>query len=343
MSSSSRRSSETIGKKPPKGAAPPERPAAQRDCNDGDAELHEEISHTIGSPYLTESADGGKPSVEVLREFQAQVEETYSNHNQLEAAPIDRADTEPVDAWYGSYGTRLSRVFASRGAEMSAAEMMAEVIHEHDDRVRVTNTTDYPYGCICFLAIRARNGAAFVGTGWLADERTVITAGHCVFMHREGGWAASIDVFPGQNGRGDRPYQARATRLWSTRGWTDQKSAPADYGAIRLDQRMSAVGTFGYGALSDSELRSELCHVVGYPADKRGEMWGHGRRLSAVRAETLIYDIDTYGGNSGGPVFMLRNGRPAVVGIHNYGDLTGNSATRITGTVYQRIQGWVGA
>ena len=53
MSSSSRRSSETIGKKPPKGAAPPERPAAQRDCNDGDAELHEEISHTIGSPYLT--------------------------------------------------------------------------------------------------------------------------------------------------------------------------------------------------------------------------------------------------------------------------------------------------
>lgn len=334
----SSRSMETPGKKPSQDVPPP----VSR-CSQDDVELHEEISHDIGSPYRTESAAGKRKPGEVLPEFQTQVEETYSEGNKLESAAGNQADVEPVDAWYGSYGTRLSRVVASRGAEMSMAELMAEVIIGPDDRVRVSNTTSYPYGCICFLSIRARNGAAFVGTGWLADERTVITAGHCVYLHREGGWAASIEVYPGQNGRGYRPYQAQASRLWTTRGWTDQKSPPADYAAIRLDKKIDAVGTFGYGALSDSELRSELCHVVGYPADKRGEMWGHGRRLSAVRAETLIYDIDTYGGNSGGPVFMLRNGLPLAVGIHNYGDLTGNSATRITSTVYQRIQGWVGA
>lgn len=342
MSTSSRRM-ESPGKKPPKDAAPPEQPAPHPGRDETDAELHEEISHDIGLPYRTESVATKKATGDVLPEFQSQVETTYSQDSKLEFAGIDQENVEPVDAWYGSYGTRLSRVVASRGAEMSMAELMAEVIIGPDDRVRVTNTTSYPYGCICFLAIRARNGASFVGTGWLADERTVITAGHCVYMHREGGWAASIDVYPGQNGSGYRPYHARATQLWTTRGWTDQKSPPADYGAIRLDKKITAVGTFGYGALSDSELRSELCHVVGYPADKRGEMWGHARRLSAVRAETLIYDIDTYGGNSGGPVFMLRNGKPMAIGIHNYGDLTGNSATRITATVYQRIQGWVGA
>jgi glutamyl endopeptidase len=339
MSASERRQEKT-GKKPPKDAPPPEQPRSAQSDDDADSQLHAETSHEIGSPYRMEAASDDIAIDQVLPEFQAQVQATYAAGQQLRAAGSQQ-DAQPIDAWYASYGTRLSRVLASRKTELSIAEMMAEVIIDRDDRLRVRNTTAYPFGCICQLSIRSRNGARFVGTGWLVDDQTVITAGHCLYMHREGGWAAAIDVYPGQDGATYRPYHGRASRLWTTRGWTDQKSPPADYGAIRLDQKISAVGTFGYGALADAELRSLVCHIVGYPADKQGEMWGHGRRLSEIRSDTLTYDIDTYGGNSGGPVFLMRGGKPLAVGIHNYGDLSGNSATRITPAVYERIQGWV--
>lgn len=341
MSQSSRKM-HTPGKQPPKGKGNVSPPRAVEEEVEGDFDLHAETSHDMSSPYRDETDDGAGFRGEVLAEFQEQVDATYAAGRSLEAAAAIETDVEPVDAWYGSYGTRLSRVMASRGDGYSIEEMVAEVIIGPDDRRRVHDTLRYPYGCICQLEIRSRNGGRFVGTGWLADEQTVVTAGHCLYMHREGGWAASIEVFPGRDGP-STPYRARATRVWATRGWTERRSPPADYGAIRLDRKIDTLGTFGYGALEAGELRSLVCHVVGYPADKRGEMWGHGRRLSAVHPEILVYDIDTYGGNSGGPVFLVRNGNPLAVGIHNYGDYSGNSATRITRTVYQRIQGWVAA
>ena len=317
-------------------------------CEEPSAEnqtLHEEVSHDMSSPVRGEAFQESVAMSEVLPEFQQQVAKTYTRGATLESVAEefpDASDEVPIDAWYGSFGTRLSRVLASRGTGGSMEEMTAEVIIGRDDRVRVTNTLAYPYGCICHLSIRSRNGGLFVGTGWLADEQTVITAGHCLYMHREGGWAASIDVYPGRNGT-SIPHRARASRMWSTRGWTEQRSAPADYGAIRLENKIEGLGTFGYGALTNEELRSNLFYIVGYPADKRGEMWGHGRRLSNVESQVLFYDIDTYGGNSGGPLFTSLKGDSIVAGIHNYGDVSGNSATRITNTVYQRIQGWISA
>ena len=46
------------------------------------------------------------------------------------------------------------------------------------------------------------------------------------------------------------------------------------------------------------------------------------------------------GGQSGAPVYIMRAGQRYVVGIHNYGQATGNSATRVTEPVYQRLLAW---
>ncbi len=304
-------------------------------------ELHQSVGHDFTQSGRDTEASGLQGLVgEVLPEFRVQAEATYEPGSRS-AGRGHGAAREPVDAWYGSYGTRMSRVLASQGDQHhSAAEMVAEVIIDEDDRRRVHDTTSYPFGCICFLSIRARNGAHFVGTGWLADDRTVITAGHCVYLHQEGGWAAAIDVFPGRNGT-DVPYRATATRAWTTRGWRESRSEPADYGAVRLDRSIDDVGTLGYAAEPDEALRNAICNVVGYPADKHKQMWGHARALLEARPETLVYDVDTYGGNSGGPVILVRDGEPVVIGIHNYGDYAGNRATRITRNVYMRIEDWV--
>lgn len=245
--------------------------------------------------------------------------------------------SRPVGAWYADHGTQVSMAVAQSQSQLEA--IMPEVIIGTDDRVEVHDTLHYPYGCLCSLEITAANHRAFVGTGWLIDPQTVITAGHCVYMARQGGWARGISVFPGRNGD-QKPKQARASRLFSVLGWTRDTAPRHDYGCIRLSEPIDDVGTFGYSALADTDLAEYRCHVVGYPGDKPFTMWGHVRRLREVRPRTLVYEIDTYGGNSGAPVFVVENQQVFAVGIHNYGDLSGNLATRITDEVFTNLDGW---
>ena len=88
-------------------------------------------------------------------------------------------------------------------------------------------------------------------------------------------------------------------------------------------------------------LLAQPAVVAGFPGDKPAyEMWGASRSLKSVTAKTLLYDTATMGGQSGAPVYIKRNGQRFVVGIHNYGSSTGNSATRITPAVYERLLEW---
>jgi V8-like Glu-specific endopeptidase len=217
-----------------------------------------------------------------------------------------------------------------------------EVVLADDDRQQVTNTTDFPWRCICFLVITAQDGSRWVGSGWLANPRTVITAGHCVYLHGAGGWAKQIEVSPGRNGASSPFNPFVATDLRSVSRWTEEQDAQFDYGAILLPEN-SSVGFFGYASLPDAELQDVLANVYGYPADKQpGTLWGSSRKLSQVQPRTLIYNISTFGGQSGCPVFIKTGEERNVVGIHNYGDLSGNSATRITDDVYDDIEAWKG-
>ena len=136
------------------------------------------------------------------------------------------------------------------------------------------------------------------------------------------------------------PISRKAASLHSVHGWVRDRLPAADYGAIKLDEPLSELGTIGYQTTEEVQLKRYLCHVVGYPADKAQTMWGHASKLQAVGSRTITYNTDTYGGNSGGPVLIFENGGVTGVGIHNYGDLRGNSATRITEEVFENIERW---
>jgi V8-like Glu-specific endopeptidase len=62
--------------------------------------------------------------------------------------------------------------------------------------------------------------------------------------------------------------------------------------------------------------------------------------IKAVTANTLTYLADTYGGQSGTAVYQNVDGQRVVVGIHNYGASGGNSATRVTQPIYERLLAW---
>ena len=93
--------------------------------------------------------------------------------------------------------------------------------------------------------------------------------------------------------------------------------------------------------MSPQELLAKPAVLAGYPGDKPfAELWGMARKIKVVGPTTLTYDHDTMGGQSGSPVYIKRNGSRYVVGIHNYGASSGNSATRVTQQVAQRLIAW---
>lgn len=237
-------------------------------------------------------------------------------------------------------------------AELEAAAEQMEVIIGTDDRTRIRNTTAVPWRRICHLSIRARNGAQYVGTGFLIGKRTVITAGHCVFIHSAGGWPAYIDVAPGRNA-GARPFgSVRAIQYRSVAGWVNSKSRDHDYGAIILPANtplnIQALGGFGFGYWPDSQLQQRMVNLSGYPGDggklgpdrEPGSQWWMARQVKSVASRSFAYDIDTVGGQSGSPVWTLHNGQRIVLGIHTNGFVGGNSATRITQPVFNNLRAW---
>lgn len=237
----------------------------------------------------------------------------------------------PLDAIYGSYPELLGR-------------LVTEVVIGPDNRVRVGNTTVYPWRAICSLRITAANGSRFIGTGWLIGPRTVITAGHCVFMHDAGGWVRSIEVIPGLNDS-SRPFGSHlGTQFRSVAGWTQSKNREFDYAAIILppgNRPGDQTGTFGFAVRDDALLSSAALNLSGYPGDKGGsQQWFHAQKAKLVSPRVITYDIDTAGGQSGAPVWVLQNGQRTAVVVHTNGASSGNSATRIVTPVFNNMLNW---
>ena len=232
------------------------------------------------------------------------------------------------NAWFASYNK----------------ERGLEIVIGRDDRVQVKNTKAFPFRAICSLRMTSKTGKRYIGTGWLIGPRTVITAGHCVYFHKEGGWPKSIEVIPGRNGK-SKPYgSCVATNFRSVTGWTKSKKRDYDYGAIILPKSCrlgNRVGYFGFKNLSSLSLRFQTLNLSGYPGDKdRGTtQWFHSRRAVSIQSKTIAYQIDTAGGQSGSPVWILHQGKRYGVGIHTSGG-SNNSGTRINKDVFKMLKKW---
>ena len=227
-----------------------------------------------------------------------------------------------------------------------------------DERVRILDTELAPWRMICALHMRGSTGAGAIGTGWFIGPKTVLTAGHCVYStHFFGGWAASIEVVPGRNGTGAeaRPYGSATSQAFSSIDrWTEQEDPDFDIGCIHLAEPLGdEVGWFAVGAPAPSALESMLVNISGYPGDRGAgtEQYHSRNRVLRVSERRLFYENDTFGGQSGAPVWVYENedSPPLAVGIHAYGigstpadlGITANSAPRIIPEVLETLTGWV--
>jgi V8-like Glu-specific endopeptidase len=262
----------------------------------------------------------------------------------MAGAPEASIDDESVllDAYWASYGDASTRALLRSQPEDTS---ILEVVIGADDRQEITITTQYPWRAICSLLMTAGDGSRWIGTGWLVGPRTLVTAGHCVYMHQHGGWVSQIEVIPGRRGA-ERPFgSVMATAFRSVRGWTEKRDRAYDYGAILLPegQRIGDdLGWFGFAVRGDEGLTAAWVNISGYPGDKpTGTQWFHAKEIADIDERVLTYVIDTAGGQSGAPVWIkLSDGSRYGVGIHTNGAVTGNSATRICQPVFDNIKAW---
>ncbi|MGY1709843.1 trypsin-like peptidase domain-containing protein [Geodermatophilus sp. SYSU D00758] len=222
-----------------------------------------------------------------------------------------------------------------------------ETVHGLDDRVQVDDTARYPWSAHASLLITARDGSQWIGTGWFVSPRTLVTAGHCVFITNSpvaarNGWVLSIQVMPGRNGTHLPFGAATATRFWTVRGWAQHGDENFDYGAVVVPTPLGdTVGTLGFAVRSDDELLGGLVNVSGYPGDQPpGTLWYDSRTVATTAPSKVHYDLDTAGGQSGGPVYVVEGDDRVAVAIHAYGGPTTNSGTRISRRVFDNLVDW---
>lgn len=222
-----------------------------------------------------------------------------------------------------------------------------ELVIGADDRVRLAEglTGRNPWRQICALRITSQTGKRYVGTGWWISPTAVATAGHCVYLQNEGGWAASVDVITAKHGS-RQPYGVvQSTTFHAVDGWTAGREKDFDYGVIEVKDTDigQRVGNFAVRALDDDELEGVVAKISGYPADRdqAAYQYFHERPLINASATRLTYDVDTFGGQSGSAIFCdtLDHGR-VVIGIHTTGGFASNSGTRITEPVLANLVKW---
>jgi glutamyl endopeptidase len=225
--------------------------------------------------------------------------------------------------------------------------LVLETVHGYDDRIRVQQTDAFPYRVNASLLITASDGSQWIGTGWFISPRTLITAGHCVYITDSSepgrnGWVKSIQVMPGRNGSKLPFGSATSSHFWSVKGWTEHGNENYDYAAIILPTPLGTqLGYMGLASLSDAELVGAVANVTGYPGDKDpGTMWYGSKEIASVSPSKVTYDIDTAGGQSGAVVYVVRGGDRLAVAVHAYGGATTNSGTRISAPVYANLNNW---
>ena len=126
-------------------------------------------------------------------------------------------------------------------------------------------------------------------------------------------------------------------------------SSNYDYAAIKLNCTAgNTVGWYGFYWTSAS-LAGTWSTIQGYPADKSsGTQWKMSGSIATSGTYRISYTIDTYGGQSGSPVWTYRNNTCTGAGttgvcamaIHTLGGSSSNSATRITQTAFNNLVAW---
>lgn len=215
-----------------------------------------------------------------------------------------------------------------------------------DTRIRITDTTQYPYSAICFIEANFDfNNDGVIdwygeGSGSLIGPNTVATAAHVIYNSEHDVWASYVKVYPGKNGTTNPYGYAVYSNMLISGKWNSTYNFPSeeDWGLIELSSPLG--NSCGYLGLSESATINMNVNLTGYHGDlTRGTMWKSTGVLTSVEDNYIRYNCDMMPGASGSPIYDNSN---QLIGINAYGqdvkneyEYTENSGPRLTNYLYQ--------
>lgn len=236
--------------------------------------------------------------------------------------------------------------------DVSGGGFQMESVIGTDGRVRVDDPTAFPFTSIVKLYTYWPGGYVTMGTGAIvggADGHGfhVLTAGHCVY-YSSFGWYTKIVVIPAYEG-GVAPFNvAYSTDAVTFSGWSDYSSSQYDMALVTLDRCVGDyTGWMGMAAFdSDDPVYSGEVHTAGYPGDlySGNYMYYMSADGGYATQNNQFYYMDTYGGQSGSPVWYVDDElNEYITTVHAYGTggTSANFGTRINEDKMTTLQGWL--
>ncbi|SEO89337.1 glutamyl endopeptidase [Amphibacillus marinus] len=221
-------------------------------------------------------------------------------------------------------------------------EITPQVIIGADNRIRVFDTTTYPYSSVVQLIMHWENNfIRTVCSGKLIDANSVATSAHCFIPSPTEsvtrGNLQWVEIIPARNGSSAPFGIAYAITIYALQEYIDNSSSAYDFAVVNVNLDFSDAGSMLVSDLTGAELLVNNFTISGYPVDKALDLgnyyqWYHSGPITEILDWTFRYQIDTYGGQSGSAVYYNNFGVFTIGGIHSAGSQEGqyNVAHRIT-------------
>ena len=250
-----------------------------------------------------------------------------------------------------SFGKKAVR---KKGSKRAAGGLGFGLASSIADRQRAVDTRLSPFRKICDLVITAGDNGLHSGTAFFISPRMLLTCGHCLFIFDPGtathGPVRKVLVMPARNGETNAAQSLAGWVEVTTENmrvhdrWRLEGNLEFDYGVLILppDQPLGAqVGFFNVSPFPDQQLNGARPTLSGYPDNvPDGTQWFETNPIRQVTPTRLFYDIFTFGGQSGSPVFFANNTQQTACAIHNFGNVPFNSGVRITPAVIAQLNAW---
>ncbi len=194
--------------------------------------------------------------------------------------------------------------------------------------------------------------SAGTGTGFIVDDHTILTAGHCLYDEDNHKGVSNLQIhFYDDYNVEDTSVTATPISYQIPYGYVRNydsdttnnlgSSSNYDYALITVEEDLSEYINFNVGVLRDdvTSIQPDMrLYVTGFGSSNDKEI--NSNKSTGVGSITSIgnymigHNVDTKAGDSGAPIYTYINNKKIVVGIHAY---SGNSAIRFTTDVLQFI------